>query len=115
MTPFARRAAIDDLYTEDCVFYDPRSGVHRGRDEIDRIAGAIRATHPDFDTRPRPNRRNWAMDGRDPVGIGPPRRGTRPMQEPTSSLLAVAGSPHFTSFSMHSLAELTTPRAAPLR
>jgi ketosteroid isomerase-like protein len=37
-----------DLFTEDCVFYDPQSGVHRGRDEIDRIAGAIRATHPDL-------------------------------------------------------------------
>ena len=34
------------------VFYDPNSGVHRGRDEIDRIAGAIRATHPDFRYQP---------------------------------------------------------------
>ena len=24
------------------------TGVYRGRDEIDRIAGAIKATHPDF-------------------------------------------------------------------
>ena len=46
--PTRRRAAIDELYTEDGVFYDPTSGVYRGRDEIDRIAGAIRATHPDF-------------------------------------------------------------------
>ena len=46
--PARRRAAIDELYTEDCVFYDPSKGVYRGRDEIDRIAGAIRATHPDF-------------------------------------------------------------------
>jgi SnoaL-like domain len=44
-----RRAAIDEIFTEDCVFYEPRGrGVYRGRDEIDRIAGAIRATHPDF-------------------------------------------------------------------
>jgi SnoaL-like domain len=50
--PVRRQAAIDDLYTEDCVFYDPRSGVHQGRDEIDRIAGAIRATHPDFQYTP---------------------------------------------------------------
>jgi hypothetical protein len=34
------------------VFYDPSSGVYRGRDEIDRIAGAIRATHPDFRYQP---------------------------------------------------------------
>ena len=45
--PARRRAAIDDIFTEDSVFYEPR-GVYRGRDEIDRIAGAIKATHPDF-------------------------------------------------------------------
>ena len=50
--PARRRAAIDDIYTEDCVFCDPQTGVHRGRDEIDRIAGAIRATHPDFQYTP---------------------------------------------------------------
>jgi hypothetical protein len=43
-----RRAAIDEIWTEDGVFYDPKSGAHRGRDEIDRVAGAIKATHPDF-------------------------------------------------------------------
>ena len=47
-----RRAAIDEIFTEDCVFYDPNAGVYRGRDEIDRIAGAIRATHPDFRYEP---------------------------------------------------------------
>jgi hypothetical protein len=46
--PARRRAAIDEIYTEDGVFYDPSTGVYRGCDEIDRIAGAIRATHPDF-------------------------------------------------------------------
>jgi ketosteroid isomerase-like protein len=50
--PARRRAAIDELYTEDCVFYDPSKGVYRGRDEIDRIAGAIKATHPDFRYQP---------------------------------------------------------------
>ena len=50
--PARRRAAIDELYTEDGVFYDPGKGVYRGRDEIDRIAGAIRATHPDFQYQP---------------------------------------------------------------
>jgi len=45
--PARRRAAIDEIFTEDCVFYEPR-GVYRGRDEIDRVAGAIKATHPDF-------------------------------------------------------------------
>jgi hypothetical protein len=50
--PARRRAAIEDLFTEDCVFCDPQSGVHRGWDEIDRIADAIRATHPDFQYTP---------------------------------------------------------------
>ena len=50
--PARRRAAIDEIFTEDCLFYEPR-GVHRGRDEkIDRVAGAIRATHPDFRYQP---------------------------------------------------------------
>jgi hypothetical protein len=50
--PVRRRAAIDEIFTEDCVFYDPTKGVHRGRDEIDRVAGAIKATHPDFHYQP---------------------------------------------------------------
>jgi hypothetical protein len=37
-----RRAAIGEIFTED----------HRGRDEIDRVAGAIKATHPDFRYQP---------------------------------------------------------------
>ena len=49
--PARRRAAIAELYTEDCVFYEPK-GVYRGRDEIDRVAGALRATHPDFRYQP---------------------------------------------------------------
>src|SRR6266566_2016447 len=44
----APASGIDEIYTEDCVFYDPSKGVYRGRDEIDRVAGAIKATHPDF-------------------------------------------------------------------
>ena len=47
-----RRAAIEEIFTEDCAFYDPKTGMHCGRDEIDRIAGAIRATHPDFQYQP---------------------------------------------------------------
>jgi hypothetical protein len=49
--PARRCAAIYEIFTEDCVFYEPR-GVYRGRDEIDRVAGAIKATHPDFRYRP---------------------------------------------------------------
>ena len=49
--PVRRRAAIDEIFTEDCVFYEPK-GVHRGRDEIYKVAGAIKATHPDFQYQP---------------------------------------------------------------
>src|ERR1700730_17293827 len=50
--PVRRRAAIDDIWHEDGVFYDPNGGVYRGRDAIDRIAGVIKATHPDFRYQP---------------------------------------------------------------
>jgi hypothetical protein len=50
--PARRRAVIDEIWNEDGVFYDPKTGVHRGRDEIDRIAGTIRATHLDFQYQP---------------------------------------------------------------
>ena len=48
----ARRRGPQELFTEDCVFYDPNKGVYRGRDEIDRIAGVIKAGHPDFRYQP---------------------------------------------------------------
>lgn len=50
--PVRRRAAIDELFHEDGVFYDPKKGAFRGRDEIDRIAGELRPTHPDFKYQP---------------------------------------------------------------
>jgi hypothetical protein len=51
--PVRRRAAIDEIFNQDGVFYDPKGGVVRGRDEIDRIAGVIKATHPGFEYQPR--------------------------------------------------------------
>src|SRR6185369_9657321 len=50
--PVRRRAAIDEIWHKDGVFYDPKGGAYRGRDEIDRIAGVIKATHPDFKYQP---------------------------------------------------------------
>ena len=50
--PARRRAAIAEIFTEDGVFYDPSQGVYRGRDEIERVAGALRAAHPDFRYQP---------------------------------------------------------------
>jgi hypothetical protein len=46
--PARRRATVDEIFHPDAVFYDPNGGAFRGRDEIDRIAGVIKATHPDF-------------------------------------------------------------------
>ncbi len=42
-----RRATAEDIYAEDAVFAEPH-GVYRGRGEIIRMAGVIRAAHPTF-------------------------------------------------------------------
>ena len=49
--PARRRAAIDEIFHENAVFQEPK-GIYRGRDEIDRIAGVIKAAHPDFRYQP---------------------------------------------------------------
>ena len=50
--PVRRRKAIDEIFTEDAVFYDPMGGVFRGRDEIDGIADKLRTMHPDSQYQP---------------------------------------------------------------
>jgi hypothetical protein len=50
--PVRRRAAIDEIFHEDAVFHDPNNGIYRDRDEIHRIAGVIKAGHPDFRYQP---------------------------------------------------------------
>jgi SnoaL-like domain len=69
--PACRRAAVDEIFTEDCVFYEPR-GVYRGRDEIDRVAGAIKATHPDFRYQPIAKAEELGNGGRIQWVSGPP-------------------------------------------
>jgi hypothetical protein len=61
--PERRRAAIDEIYNEDVVFYDPNKGVYHGRDAIDRIAGVIKATIPTSAISRLRNRKRWAMAG----------------------------------------------------
>ena len=56
--PARRRAAIDGIFTEDGVFYDPR-GVYRGRDEIASRARSRLLTLP-FDISHCRARRNRA-------------------------------------------------------
>ena len=70
--PARRRAAVHEIFTEDGVFYDPTSGAHRGRDEIDRVAGAIRATHPDFLYQPITEPEELGDGGRVKWVAGPP-------------------------------------------
>jgi hypothetical protein len=50
--PVRRRTALDELWNEDGVFYDPSKGAFRGHDEMERIASAIKETHPDFQYQP---------------------------------------------------------------
>jgi hypothetical protein len=45
--PARRRAAVRELYTEDCILYVP-PGVLVGHDALDKFAGDLRATHPHF-------------------------------------------------------------------
>jgi hypothetical protein len=71
--PARRRAAIDELYAEDGVFYDPSKGAYRGRDEIDRVAAAIRATHPDFRYQPIAEPEETGNSGRVRWVAGRPR------------------------------------------
>ena len=84
-----RRAAIEEIYTEDCVFYDPSRGVYRGRDEIDRIAGAIRATHPDFRYQPIAEPEEVGDGGRVPWVSGRP--GEPPAYAGTDFIIARDG------------------------
>ena len=87
--PVRRRAAIDELYTEDGVFYDPTKGAYRGREVIDRIAGEIRATHPDFQYHPIAEPEEVGNGGRVPWVSGRP--GEAPSYAGTDFIIARDG------------------------
>jgi hypothetical protein len=86
--PARRRAAIDEIFTDDCVFYEP-GGVYHGRDEIDRIAGAIKATHPDFRYQPIREPEELGNGGRIQWVSGRP--GERPAYAGTDFIIARDG------------------------
>jgi len=70
--PVRRRAAIDEIFTKDCVFYEPSGHVYHGRDEIDRVAGL----DPGYSCRLSISA-NWRARGTgqcraNPMGRGPP-------------------------------------------
>ena len=50
--PARRKAAIQELYTEDCVLCVP-PGTFVGHDALDKFAGDLRATHPHYVYTPR--------------------------------------------------------------
>ena|SRR5579871_6770582 len=95
--PARRRAAIDEVFTEDCVFYDPKGGAYRGRDEIDRIASAVRATHPDFRYHPIAEPEEVGNGGSNGYRAALARRRLTPVL--ISSSRGTAGLPPFISFS----------------
>ena len=107
--PARRRAAIDEIFTEDCVFYDPKGGVYRGRDEIDRIASAVKATHPDFRYQPIAEPEELGNGGRVQWVSGRPGEAQHTLVL-ISSLPGMAGLPPFISFST-SYPELGSVRA----
>ncbi len=84
-----RRAAIDEIFCEDAVFYDPKGGIFRGRDEIDRVAGEIRATHLDFRYQPIAEPEETGNGGR--VRWVEGRRGEAPAYVGTDFIIARDG------------------------
>ena len=70
-----RRAAIQELYTDDCVLYAP-PGVFAGHDALDKFAGDLRATHPHFAYTPHGEPQALHNAGRLAWGSGP--RGEKP-------------------------------------
>ena len=70
-----RRAAIAELYTDDCVVHTP-PGAITGRDALDKFAGDLRATHPHFAYTPLGAPQALHNAGRLAWGSGP--RGEKP-------------------------------------
>src|ERR1700723_3267824 len=65
-----RRAAIEELYTEDCVLYAP-PGIFVGLEALDKFAGDLRATHPNFVYTPHGEAQALHNAGRLAWGSGP--------------------------------------------
>ena len=68
--PVRRRAAIEELYTDDCALHVP-TGVFVGRDALDKFAGELRATHPHFVYTPHGEAQALHNAGRLAWGSGP--------------------------------------------
>jgi len=68
--PVRRRAAIQELYTQDCAVYVP-PGVLVGHDALDKFAGDLRATHPHYVYTPHGSPQVLHNSGRLAWGSGP--------------------------------------------
>jgi len=64
---------------------------------IDRIAGAIKATHPEFDSSQLPRPRESGNGGAGPLGTGP--RVRRQLRRGHFIIVGTAGGPAVSSFS----------------
>ena len=83
-----RRAAIRELYTEDCVLYAP-SGILVGHDALGKFAGDLRATHPHFVYSPHGAPQALHNSGRLAWGSGP--RGEAPVYTGVDFIIARDG------------------------
>ena len=68
--PALRRAAISELYTEDCTVLLP-IGRYVGHEALDQVAGELRAGHPNFVYTPHSAPRAVQDGGRIAWGSGP--------------------------------------------
>jgi hypothetical protein len=68
--PARRRAAIEELYTEDCAVHLP-IGRCFGRAALDQIAGELRASHPNYVYTPHRAPQAVQDGGRLAWGSGP--------------------------------------------
>ena len=83
-----RRAAIQELWAEDGVLYVP-PGVITGHDAIEKFAGDLRATHPDYVYTPQGKPQTLHNSGRLAWGSG--RRGQTPEYTGWDVIIARAG------------------------
>ena len=86
--PARRRAAIQELYTEDCVLYAPL-GAFVGHDALDKFAGDLRATHPHFIYTPYGAPQVLHNSGRLAWGSGP--KGETPVYTGVDFIIARDG------------------------
>ena len=69
--PMRRRAAIEELYTDDCAVLLP-SDRYVGHGALDQVAGKLRASHPSFVYTPHRRPQTVQDGGRLAWGSGPP-------------------------------------------